>query len=624
MSNKILIDFLPSKDYINENFKDCLGRIRTSVFKFKIDESYNWCMTDLEYLYCIENDINEKPMCQNCGLEKAQFKSYAKGYKKYCSLHCTLTSKEISDRKKETCLKTYGTEYSLQSELVKAKGKETTLKKYGVEYAINNKEIRAKQQETILKKYGTKHPFQSKQVKDKIKSTILDRYGVNNVSKNENIKSKKEKTFLQRFGETCNLKSKVCRDKMKETNLKIYGVEIGTQQNITNYENYNKEFIEGTFIVDGVFDIDRCFKYFNLSISAGYKALKRLNIQFDKTKKGKNKTQEYLFNHLKELSSHNNKYIYNFKYNTYDIIKDNDKKLELDIYIEMYENNNGIVGKLIKKIAIEYNGLMFHSFGMSHHNIFNNFEIENELKYRHLRKTELCEEQSIQLFHIFENEWLDPIKRRIWLSMLSNTLMLNNTRIMARKCSIRDISNPIYNQIIKEFLETNHIQGFCPSNIKIGLYFNNELVSLMTFGKSRYNKEMDYELIRFCSKTNINVIGGSSKLLNYFKLNFMKNNEKLISYGNRRWSSNLNNVYKINNFTELSPSQINYFYFHKKNILKLYNRTHFQKHKIKEYFDNNQYLITDFDSSKSERINMYVNGYRKIYEVGQLVYVLTH
>jgi hypothetical protein len=38
----------------------------------------------------------------------------------------------------------------------------------------------------------------------------------------------------------------------------------------------------------------------------------------------------------------------------------------------------------------------------------------------------------------------------------------------------------------------------------------------MTFGKPRFNKNYEYELVRFASKLGTKVIGGAGKLLKYF------------------------------------------------------------------------------------------------------------
>jgi hypothetical protein len=80
------------------------------------------------------------------------------------------------------------------------------------------------------------------------------------------------------------------------------------------------------------------------------------------------------------------------------------------------------------------------------------------------------------------------------------------------------------------------LSGYIDSEVKIGLFYNNVLVSLMIFEKIN-NKFMNesYEILRFCNKLNISVIGGSGKLIKYF-INKYKPKE-IISYDDRSWSN---------------------------------------------------------------------------------------
>lgn len=250
------------------------------------------------------------------------------------------------------------------------------------------------------------------------------------------------------------------------------------------------------------------------------------------------------------------------------------------------------------KICIEYNGLMFHSSGTSIHAKFNKPQIDH--KY-HLRKTELVELNDYQLFHVFENEWLNENKRNIWKSVINNKLGLTE-RIYARKCAIKEIS-------YKEsslFLEKNHLQGNCVSNTKIGLFYNNELMSVMTFRK---NKTYQWEIARFANKINNTVIGGASRLLKYFEKIYQP--ETLVSYANRRWSQG--NLYKKLGFECTGNTPANYFYF-KNNECILYSREMFQKHKLKSILDN-------FDEKLTETENMFNNNYRKIYDCGSIRFI---
>ena len=152
--------------------------------------------------------------------------------------------------------------------------------------------------------------------------------------------------------------------------------------------------------------------------------------------------------------------------------------------------------------------------------------------------------------------------------MILNKLGLCKNKIYARKCVLKTVSSKDASQ----FYETNHIQGKTGATIHYGLYFNDELVSMMSFGKRAIGKFNDsWELIRYCCKLNTLVVGGASKL---FK-NFIKeyNPETIIS-----WSSNdisEGSMYKFLGFTEENISK-SYWYVSKKDF-KRYHRSAFSK-----------------------------------------------
>ena len=201
---------------------------------------------------------------------------------------------------------------------------------------------------------------------------------------------------------------------------------------------------------------------------------------------------------------------------------------ELDVYVPS------------KKLAVELNGLYWHS------------EICRENDY-HLKKTKMCEEKGIHLFHVFEDEW--NFKKDIVKSMICNMLGETPNKIYARKCEIKEVDS----KTARKFLDENHIQGFCHSSIRYGLYHNNELVSLMTFGKSRHfigNGKCEWELLRFCNKINTNVVGGASRL---FKTFVRENNPtEIISYADKRWSTG--ELYNVLGFTKYNESKPSYYY----------------------------------------------------------------
>ena len=201
---------------------------------------------------------------------------------------------------------------------------------------------------------------------------------------------------------------------------------------------------------------------------------------------------------------------------------------ELDIYLPSYS------------IAIEFDGIFWHS------------ELYKTPHY-HIDKTIQCEKKGIRLIHIFEDEWVN--KKEIWQSILKYILGVSSNVIYARKCEIQTVPT----NEASRFLNNNHLQGTCGSSIKYGLYYNDELVSLMTFGKSRHfigNGKNQYELLRFCNKINTRVIGSASKLFKHFISTYQPQN--IVSYADRRWS--IGNLYDKLGFTLYNMSKPNYFY----------------------------------------------------------------
>lgn len=243
-------------------------------------------------------------------------------------------------------------------------------------------------------------------------------------------------------------------------------------------------------------------------------------------------------------------------------------------------------------IGIECNGNYWHSE-----------DILKDCNY-HLKKTQKCLLKNIQLLHFFEDELL--YKMDIVKSIIEQKLKICENKIFARNCQLKQVET-----LEKDvFLNSNHIQGKDQSKVKIGLYHKNELVSLMTFGVPRYNKTVDWELIRFCNKKNWNVVGGASKLLSYFKKTY--NPKSIISYADKRISNG--NLYQCLNFHHSHDSEPRYYYFPKKNPLERIHRSNFTKAKIKKKFPS-------ADLSKTEKELMIEYGYGRIWDCGTKVYI---
>lgn len=293
----------------------------------------------------------------------------------------------------------------------------------------------------------------------------------------------------------------------------------------------------------------------------------------------KNKKGVYFYNGVSKEEKKLLKFIKTYYYGN---IISNDTTIlnghELDIYLPDLN------------LAIELNGDRFHS------------DLYKKKSY-HLNKTKECNNKGIHLMHIWMTDWIK--KQDIIKSLILNKLGYTPTRIYARKTEIREVPT----NVSQQFLEINHLQGQSISNKRIGVYYKNELVQIMTFGKLRRatgqtHKENSYELIRLCSKLNTQVLGGSNKLLKYFIKTY--NPQYILSYANRDWATG--NVYEKMGFDFIRYTSPGYFYA--KSHIK-YHRFKFQKHKL---------VNEGYDKNKTEYEIMTERGFYKIWDTGNFVF----
>lgn len=242
-------------------------------------------------------------------------------------------------------------------------------------------------------------------------------------------------------------------------------------------------------------------------------------------------------------------------------------------------------------LGFEYNGIFWHC------------ELKIPNNY-HLKKTQLCENKGIHLIHIYGDDW--TYKTEIVQSRVL-TLLSKSKVIYARNCEYQKISN----KDAKEFLDNNHLQGNCNSKYIYGLYNESELVSLISFGHLRRNlghqNREGYELLRFCNKKGIRVLGGASKLFKKFVDEI--NPELIISYADRSWTfNNGKTLYDQLGFELVSVTKPNYYYIINK---KRENRFKYRKSELVK-----QGYCKDF----SEHEIMLSRKYYRIYNSGNLKY----
>lgn len=201
---------------------------------------------------------------------------------------------------------------------------------------------------------------------------------------------------------------------------------------------------------------------------------------------------------------------------------------EVDIYIKELQ------------IGIEYCGLYWH----------NENSPTPRLKNDHLNKLRKTNKSGIRLITIFEDEWRD--KRYQVQTFLKSVLHVNKTKIYARNTEVREIDK----NEARLFLKTYHIQGSSSIDVAFGLFYENEIIGVMSGGSHHRGKNRaDFILNRMAFKDDVSVIGGASKLLSKFKeYSKLKGYTRIVSWSDNRWSEG--NVYKAMGFSmdgELPP-----------------------------------------------------------------------
>lgn len=411
---------------------------------------------------------------------------------------------------------------------------------------------------TNTERYGVENTYQNL---DLVKNGFMKNHGVDHVSKVKGVKDKRKNTNIKKYGYLNNLNNPKVLNKTHETRRNLF-LKKYSEHNFKNYTG-NKLTIECNDCHSN-YEIDRTlFRHRTIY----------------------NITPCTICNPIDSGESFAEKEILLFIRTIYfGQIIENDRNLinpkELDIYLPEL------------KLAIEFDGLYWHSSDYTDKNY-------------HLNKTKLCNYQGVELLHIFEDEWMN--KKEIVKSIIKSKLNQYEKIIYARKCKLKLIDSKEH----KIFCDKNHIQGGVNASTKIGLFYNEELISIMSFGSLRKSlgskKENNtYEMLRYCSKLNTLVIGGVSKLFSYFIKNCQPN--KIISFSDKRYFNG--NIYEKLKFDYVKDSTPNYYYI--TDYLKRENRFKFRK----------DVLVSEgFDKNKTENQIMEERGIPKIFDCGNKKWV---
>lgn len=482
----------------------------------------------------------------------------------YCSTKCQVNDPDFKELKKQTMLSKYGVEnafskgqlreqfeqknldvygsrFPISTEEIREKAKQTCLINHGVEYSLQSKIIQNKTRESILEKYGVDNPQKVDYIREKTIETNLLRYGFDTPSKNEDVKQKSISTSLIKYGVEHSSKLPETQNKKIETNLKLYGVEQANQA------HYPKELLKAidNKLVNVIGTNDSIFD--NISIKTIYNLLNKYRP--DLVKDNISMGHRELTSHIKNLYPGQ--------------VLDNQRGIlggqEIDIFIP--ELNLGF----------EFNGTYWHS------------DLFKDKKY-HQSKSLLAKEKGIKLIHLYEYDGLEKNKR-----IISNILTKNSNRMFARKCVIKEITKDEE----KDFLNKNHRYYSSRASFRVGLYYQDKLVQVMTFSKPRFNKNYEWELIRMCSLQGTTIVGGASRLIRYFIND--QNPSSILTYSHL--DNGFNTVYEKIGFKYEGISKPSYKWVKDNEILSRYQT---------QILNENKYMKEQ--------------GYLKIYNSGNEVF----
>lgn len=169
--------------------------------------------------------------------------------------------------------------------------------------------------------------------------------------------------------------------------------------------------------------------------------------------------------------------------------------------------------------------------------------------------------------HIDEDLWVT--KPALLLNRIA-ALAGHSQRIHARETVVARIAK----RVAMPFLQEHHLQVALPGKYRYGLYHDGELVAVAVFsgGRRMDGKPADYrsfELLRFCHKQGVHVVGGFSKLLDGFQREFKPGD--IMTYADKDWSDGAS--YHKLGFERVGETEPQLFWVDTRTMLRYDERT---------------------------------------------------
>lgn len=458
--------------------------------------------------------------------------------------------------------------------------KKKCLEKYGVENPSQVKEIKEKKKQTSIAHYGVENPMQSKKISSMFEGNA------NPMKRADVVKKCLDNRDFSNYAEKCrkawNSKTEEEKNSIKEKRQSTCEEKYG-DKNFNNRAAYKETCFKKFGVSNPRLDPSVIQKLENTCTEKYGVPYVMQDPEFQELLRSKKGVKDE-----SDLEIELREFVQSICGKENVSIQDRAllKGKELDLYIPS------------KRVAIEFNGLYWHSdkVGLKNNNTIPDIKDREKARLRHLQKTEACEKEGVRLIHIFEDDWKE--RKPICKSIISKALGVPQSKIFARKCKLREISLEDY----RAFLNTYHLQGYSFADVRLGLYFEEELVQCIGI-LTKGNHSKIPELVRMCVKSNTQVLGGFSKLLKHSGFS------KIASYVDRATFDGKG--YEAAGFKKVKVNRPVYFYVKNHNRIPRYT---FMRSNIEKKFQKKE--LTYFNPLETEEINMYKNGYYRIWNCG--------
>lgn len=483
---------------------------------------------------------------------------------KCCSAECTKKlRKQTTDA---TMLKKYGVTHYTQvpefrekarktraehREETSAKARATMLAHYGVEYAMQSKELQQKAAATNFERYGVANPAQNAEIRKKISEA----------TSSEAYQEKYRQTSLSHYGVARPAQSAEVQNKMKATCLEKYGVEYVSQHDevkqrmIQNAERARILHPEiSTISKQRMHEV--CLEKYGVD---WFCQLKQCREAAHQTISQANRTVGAA------LASIGCDVAYELSLGSY----------SYDLAIPS------------QHLVIEINPSYTHNTEGNHYGVARSIDY-------HLKKTQTAADNGYRCVHIFDWDNVDKVLQ----------MFTPKTNVYARRCAIDEIDADTAN----EFESLYHLQGPVKGQkVCLGLFYQGQLIQIMTFGKPRYNNKYDWELLRLCTAAQYRVVGGAKRLWSHFLK--LHEQESVISYCDvAKFTGDVYSQLGMKLLYTTSPSKV-----WSKGSQKITDNLLRQRG-----FD--QLFSTDFGKGTSNEELMLQHGWLPVYDCGQQVW----